>query len=134
MDLNSGCQHQIIVAHARKPLPSQVFHRRSAAFSTGFLQPCANVSFCLALPVRILRFAIHLNVISLFRAPDGNCAIQLQQTQRPGTFNPQLRFGASFGPCFVDGYPTPEATMNSLIYLVGLVVVVLLILSFLGLR
>jgi high-affinity Fe2+/Pb2+ permease len=35
---------------------------------------------------------------------------------------------------FLIGVPTTEATMNSLIYLVGLIVVVLVILSVLGLR
>jgi hypothetical protein len=50
----------------------------------------------------------------------------------PGTFLPSIDSAGC--DMSVRSGVTMEATMNSLIYLVGLVVVVLFILSFLGLR
>jgi hypothetical protein len=51
-----------------------------------------------------------------------------------GTFVPLPRSAATVAPLFQSGARIPEATMHGLIYLVGLIVVVLFILSFLGLR
>jgi hypothetical protein len=51
-----------------------------------------------------------------------------------GNFVPSARFWELPRPFFLIRRPTMEATMNGLIYLVGLIVVVLVILSVLGLR
>jgi hypothetical protein len=58
--------------------------------------------------------------------PGPTCRLQ-------GTFDQQCPFGGYRAP-FPARRADMEATMNSLIYLVGLIVVVLFILSFFGLR
>jgi hypothetical protein len=51
-----------------------------------------------------------------------------------GTFFPVFRSAATVAPGFPVRRADTEATMHGLIYLVGLIVVVLFILSLLGLR
>jgi hypothetical protein len=50
---------------------------------------------------------------------------------RPGTFLPE---GVSFSGCHGGKRQLRERAMNGLIYLIGLIVVILFILSLLGLR